>query len=73
MPTAPIPEQGPRRRAGIARNLTLDPDADAILSTYCPRGSGKGQFVSRLLFEFEATLQERYRLRQKLKTLGESG
>lgn len=74
MPKASDPEKQPSsHRAGVARNLTLDTDADAILSCHCPRGSRKGQFVSRLLFEFEATLLERYRLRQKLKPLGESG
>lgn len=75
MPRASIPETQPsRRRAGVAKNITLDPEAADILESYCPSGrKGKGKFVSRLLYEFEATLHERYRLRHTLKTLGESG
>jgi hypothetical protein len=62
-------ETQPSRRAGVAKSVTLEPEAAAILESYCPPGrKGTGKFLSRLLYEFEAMLHERHRLRHQLKT-----
>jgi hypothetical protein len=56
-------EHNPRHAKRIKRNFALDEDADALLRRFClPGQKSHGRFVSRLIFEFSARLEERARL-----------
>jgi hypothetical protein len=45
-----------------AINITMPLDAIEILRKYAPTPRGHGDFLSRLLFEFEARQSERHRI-----------
>ena len=51
-------------RRGVARNLTLDHDADEILQELTPSRKSKGKFISSLLLAEQARREERARMRQ---------
>ncbi len=65
----PLPPGQPyagRRHDARVINSTIDADAAEILYRYAPRGMrGTGGFLSRLLYEHEARVQERQRLEQE--------
>ena len=56
------------RRSGAVLNATVDYEAMAVIRQHCrqnPRGFGK--FVSKLVLEYQARLDERQRLRTLLE------
>ena len=64
---APTTTSTHRRPDSVVVNSTWDREAFEILRTYCPPGRrATGKFLSRLLFEHDARIQERARLRETL-------
>jgi hypothetical protein len=60
-------------RLGVV-NLTLELAAIEILRKHAETPRGHGRFVSRLLYEYEAKLEERRRLREQIHAVvDESG
>ena len=53
------------RRLGVV-NLTLDLDAITILREVAPSPRAHGRLVSRLIFEYQARLEERQRIKAQL-------
>jgi hypothetical protein len=61
------------QRLGVI-NLTLDVDAIAILRQVAPSPRAHGRLVSRLIFEYQAKIEERQRLKEQLAAaLGPEG
>jgi hypothetical protein len=50
-----------------AINLTMPIDAIEILRKYAPTPRGHGDFLSRLLFEYEARQDERQRIQEQIR------
>ena len=49
-------------------NVTLDEEVMTLLAQFCPPGrKGTGRFLSRLVYEHHARLQEQKRLRHALQ------
>ena len=47
----------------IKRNFALDKDASRLLDHFCPKGfKTTGKFLSRLIYEFSARMDERARI-----------
>jgi hypothetical protein len=47
----------------IKRNFALDKDASRLLDHFCPKGfKTTGKFLSRLIYEFSARMDERAQL-----------
>lgn len=67
MRTRSEPRSSPPRRADIAQvNLTIDREARTLLNQYAGGGKAIGRFVTRLVFEHHARMQERERLQALL-------
>jgi hypothetical protein len=57
----------PRHAKGvIATCLTLDRDAYELLKALAPTGKAYGRFLSRLVYEHAARLEERQRLQERV-------
>jgi hypothetical protein len=52
-----------------AINITMPTDAIEILHKYAPTARGHGDFLSRLLFEFEARQAERQRILEGMQAV----
>lgn len=60
---APDQRYAGRREDAVVVNVTVDRDAAAILAKYAPEGrKGKGRFLARLLYQYDARRQERERI-----------
>ena len=58
-----------RRADAIVINTTIDAEAVEVLRHYCPPGRrSTGKFLARLIFEHDARVQERARIRETLST-----
>jgi hypothetical protein len=60
-----ITEKDDGRRV-IAINVRVDLDAYQLMQQYSPTPRGHGRFLSRLIYEYQARLEERARLREQL-------
>ena len=49
--------------------LTLDRDAYALLREHAPTQKGYGRFLSRLIYEHVARLEERQRVKEELRSV----
>ena len=58
----------------VVLNFCIHKDALEILGEYCPPGrKSHGQFLSRLLFEHHARMQERQRLKESVTAVLDGG
>ncbi len=58
-----------RRADAVVINTTIDAEAVEVLRHYCPPGRrATGKFLARLIFEHDARMQERARIREILST-----
>jgi hypothetical protein len=69
MTTSPAPHASYayRRADAVVINTTIDAEAVEVLRRYCPPGRrATGKFLARLIYEHDARVQERARLRDML-------
>jgi hypothetical protein len=56
------------RPAGVVPlSLSLDREAAALLAHWAPTKKARGRFLSRLLYEHDARMEERQKVRQALE------
>jgi hypothetical protein len=53
----------------VALNFSMPEDAVILLRRYSPSGRSYGQFLARLIFEHQARLEERQRIRQAMEAM----